>query len=380
VVLFYPWLPARVAGHGSATLLAALLPGLAAKAEVHLVCGRLAHEKSMEPSVQALVASARVVELPHVASLRGVARAKEALATGLKMSCRGLPLFAAKQWRRALVSALQDTLQRVRPDVLHLEIGAVAPYAALSKALPTVLVDHEVLDTPESRAFIQKHYARIDVLQTLCTHDAEVLSALLEREVGVRAVALADAAIVQRAPVPGRMLFVGSPRHAPNRSALAFLCEQVLPAMASRSPTVKPQLRVVGASAEEFGMPPQAAVEFAGRVNDVEAELARAAVFLAPVSEGGGVRIKNCEALRAGVPLVTTPLGMHGLEEFAGQGVRVAPLRNFADAVLEVLGHPARAEAQAQTMAQLWRTTRTCARSVDETVAMWEQALSTRRR
>lgn len=376
VVLFYPWLPAPLAGHGSATLLGALLSELQRKAEIHLVCGRTRHEAPLEASVRAAVASVRIVERPVVPELRGMARLGETAATLVKTSFQGLPLFAAKQWRRSLRQALSEVVRDKRPDVLHLEIGAVAPYAALFPGLPTVLVDHEVLETPVQRTFATRHYARCSAVMALCHHDAEVLADLLGREVVVRPVTLPEREPLARRAVPGRLFFIGSARHAPNHEALRFLVSEVWPVLGRAGLASMPELHVIGARAEEYGLQPGAGLVFRGRVPDLMAAMSEATLVLAPVNEGGGVRIKNCEAVQAGSPLLTTPLGMRGLEEFA-PCVNIAPRRQFADALLKLLREPAACEARALEGARHWASARRIEDAAAATCDVWNSLVRT---
>ena len=55
-------------------------------------------------------------------------------------------------------------------------------------------------------------------------------------------------------------------------------------------------------------------IEVLGAVPDLGEEMQRAAVILAPVRSGGGMRMKVLHALAAGKAVVTTPLGARGLE------------------------------------------------------------------
>jgi glycosyltransferase involved in cell wall biosynthesis len=61
----------------------------------------------------------------------------------------------------------------------------------------------------------------------------------------------------------------------------------------------------------------------AGNVPDVGPYLDRAAVVLAPLSLGGGMRVKVMEALAGGKAVVATPLALEGLEVADGEQVRI---------------------------------------------------------
>ena len=64
----------------------------------------------------------------------------------------------------------------------------------------------------------------------------------------------------------------------------------------------------------------QDGVRLTGAVEDVIPELQQAGVLVVPLRAGGGTRIKILEAMAAGVPVISTPLGLEGL----GRGIRRA--------------------------------------------------------
>jgi glycosyltransferase involved in cell wall biosynthesis len=85
-------------------------------------------------------------------------------------------------------------------------------------------------------------------------------------------------------------------------------------------------------------------IEVTGTVPDVRPYLARARVALAPLRSGGGTRLKVLEALDAGRPIVSTTIGIEGLEDLVGDGALVADdAQGFADRVVELLSDPERA-------------------------------------
>jgi glycosyltransferase involved in cell wall biosynthesis len=55
-------------------------------------------------------------------------------------------------------------------------------------------------------------------------------------------------------------------------------------------------------------------VRFEGYVADLASRLCEAAFFVAPIVSGTGIKTKVLEAMAAGVPVVTTPQGVSGLE------------------------------------------------------------------
>jgi glycosyltransferase involved in cell wall biosynthesis len=73
-------------------------------------------------------------------------------------------------------------------------------------------------------------------------------------------------------------------------------------------------------------------------VPDTLPYLHRARAAIVPLLEGGGTRLKIVEAWAAGVPVVSTPLGAHGLGCVDGVDVLLAAdVSAFADALHRVL-------------------------------------------
>lgn len=146
----------------------------------------------------------------------------------------------------------------------------------------------------------------------------------------------ADPATAAGEEPPG-ILFVGNQGHPPNVVAARVLLEEILPAVRRRVP---------GTRAWVVGPDPSPATraladpltEVTGAVEDVTPFLERAAVVVAPLWSGGGMRVKVLEALAAGKALVATPLAVEGLGLRAGEQVVLADTPgSFAGAIAELL-------------------------------------------
>lgn len=84
---------------------------------------------------------------------------------------------------------------------------------------------------------------------------------------------------------------------------------------------------------------PSFGIDFVGEVEDVRPYMRSADVFVIPLRFGGGTRLKALEAMAAGVPVVSTSLGVAGLGAAEAGVVRVADSpAGFADAVTELMG------------------------------------------
>ncbi len=148
---------------------------------------------------------------------------------------------------------------------------------------------------------------------------------------------------------PDTLLFIGSFQHPPNRQALAYFIERVLPAVRAARPAAR--LLVAGAHAPPNFAATMSApgVEFLGRVEDIRELYARCAVFVCPILSGSGIRVKLLEAFAAGIPAVSTALGAEGLAGESGEIVELAENpETFAAAALLLLDDPEGARAMAR--------------------------------
>ncbi|MGN6188749.1 MAG: glycosyltransferase [Conexibacter sp.] len=107
-----------------------------------------------------------------------------------------------------------------------------------------------------------------------------------------------------------RALFVGNFTYEPNRTALAFLLDDVMPRVWARLPDAK--LRLVGAGLD--GPPSEdPRIETLGFVDDLADAYAGVAAAVVPLLQGGGTPLKFVEALAYGLPVVATPRAAAGL-------------------------------------------------------------------
>jgi len=145
------------------------------------------------------------------------------------------------------------------------------------------------------------------------------------------------------------VVFVGGLWHPPNWDGVFWFCAEVWPHVRAAVPDAT--FRLIGSNAWSLPIDtptltaaPGVVVE--GFVADLGAVYAAAAVVVAPVRFGAGMKGKVCEAMAAGVPVVTTTVGAEGIHAVAGRDLLVADdPEAFAAAVVSLLGDPERAAA-----------------------------------
>lgn len=112
------------------------------------------------------------------------------------------------------------------------------------------------------------------------------------------------------------LLFVGGFNHQPNEDGVLWFVKEVWPLINEDIPDAK--LYVVGSNpTEKIKKLANNQIIVTGFVSDEElgSHYNNARVFVAPLRYGAGVKGKIIEALRYGVPIVTTPIGAEGIPE-----------------------------------------------------------------
>lgn len=124
---------------------------------------------------------------------------------------------------------------------------------------------------------------------------------------------------------PNTLVFAGRYSAYTNRRALLFLANEIWPLLREQCPDV--QIDIVGAD------PPATVVDLARRdprfrvhgfVDDVRTYLDAATVYICPIKDGGGTKLKVLDALAMGVPLVADPIACEGIDVVAGETVLYA--------------------------------------------------------
>ena len=141
---------------------------------------------------------------------------------------------------------------------------------------------------------------------------------------------------------PPTCLFVGSFHHRPNVLAADLLISHIWPAVRKKRPDV--QLILAGRGSKEHLASTSASAEgisATGFVDDLTPLFRQCALFVAPLPEGGGIKIKILEAMARGIPVITTPVGAEGITtESDNTMVITDAVEGFAEAVVKALDDP----------------------------------------
>ncbi|TLN14032.1 glycosyltransferase, partial [bacterium] len=130
---------------------------------------------------------------------------------------------------------------------------------------------------------------------------------------------------VKRQPGSRNIITLGTLHYPPNADGIRWFFESVFPLIQAGQQDVT--LTIVGknpppdfsAAADRSG----GAIRVTGYVPDLTPYLEAAALMVVPVRAGGGMRVRILEAFVRGMPVVTTSVGLEGIDARPGEEVLV---------------------------------------------------------
>jgi glycosyltransferase involved in cell wall biosynthesis len=260
------------------------------------------------------------------------------------------------------------------PICEEVEYSFLAPAASWARQHPTrpavLLNTHEIASLPRERELaaardparranarraLRRWIAHEKTMpdsadRVLCVtpQDQERLAGILDHEDRLETVPLgydiaetADAHV--EATEPERLLFVRSFGHPRNAASARIFVDGILPLVHA----IRPDLGVdivgrgpaahIRAAAERSG----GRVVVHGFVEDLDPLWQRSSIFVAPLFSGGGIKIKVLEAMSRGACVVSTPIGVEGIDDDATSTVVASTPEEFATKILDLVSNPA---------------------------------------
>ena len=287
-----------------------------------------------------------------------------------------LPYSVATHRSDELRAAALRLYESDPPALWHCEWS---PYAETLRrpigSAPRVVVAHNVesliwqryMETethPLKRWYIRRQFRKFERFErwAYSTFDGTIAvseedARLIRERFGGRRVEVVDNGVdtaffkpnAQIARDPYQILFLGSLDWRPNLDGVKLLLDDIFPRVRKQQP--KATLTIVGRKPVDWlrqqvvGM---TGVELHADVADVRPFLAKAGMLAVPLRIGGGSRLKILEALAAGLPVVTSRVGVEGLHLEPSQHVTLADgPEEFSTAIVQTINDPESARHQA---------------------------------
>ena len=252
---------------------------------------------------------------------------------------------------------------RFRFDVVHADTLGLAPYVSLVPAAGTVLNHHDIESVLVQRRavsersllwrmFWSREAAHLLAAERRWCPSFHVNMVVSDEEGQLVKPSCKTSQICvvpngvdigyftpRRDPGGARLLFCGRLDQLANKGAITFFFSSIWPQLSGRVKNLA--IDVVGKNPpawlrELSQRDPH--VQVPGFVDDVRPYFQKATVFVCPITDGGGTRLKILDALAMGMPVVSTTFAASGLSLSHGKHVLLADTSaDFVSAIMQLL-------------------------------------------
>lgn len=288
----------------------------------------------------------------------------------------GLPFLIERDSRPAMTKTAKELLQQELFDVIHIDQVNMAQfildnngYHSSSKTIfdahnatwlilermrttaPALLKPIITLEAKKLRNYENQLVQKVDHVLTVTENDRQLLIENPDDEnlkskfhVIPIAVNTHELRTMVRKEGSNQILTIGSLNYPPNADGIRWFLRDIFPEIKRQKPEAA--LTIIGKNPPKdfftLASPFGDTIQITGYVEDLTPYLENSALMVVPVLAGGGMRVRILEAFSRGIPVVTTSIGLEGIDAENGRDVIVEddPIE-FANAVVALLENPA---------------------------------------
>ncbi len=310
------------------------------------------------------------------------------------------------RWLRSkeMAQRLQRLASRLQFDVVHIDTLGLSPYGSLVPSAGTVLNHHDIESALVQRraasepslpwrVFWSREAAHLlaaernwcplfHVNMVVSDDEGQLLKpSCQESHIHVVPNGVDIGYFTPREDPGGtRLLFCGRLDQLANKGAITFFFNSIWPQLADRIKEI--EIDVVGknppAWLRELSQR-DSRVHVPGFVDDVRPYFQKATIFVCPITDGGGTRLKILDALAMGVPIVSTTFAASGLALRDGTHLLIADTpETIIGQIIRLLGDAALRRRLAQEAVDIVRRTYSWDTIGRSLVAAYEDATARR--
>lgn len=259
-------------------------------------------------------------------------------------------LFSLKSYSQCsldiekISSHLSDVLSRNEFDFVHLDTISLIMFRNLFKAEKITMNHHNIESLMmERRASEQKNW----IIKIICKMDAMKIRRLEKISAEIACVHFVCSDLdgdrlrtmfpeVNAETIPNgidcrsvinsrrvsnlSLLFIGGLDWYPNADAVKFLLNEIFPIVSTKLPNLSLDIVGKNPSSEIINLASKFShVKLHGFVNDIAPFYETAWLYICPIRDGGGTKLKVLDAMANGVPLLAHPVAMEGIDAIPGE-------------------------------------------------------------
>ena len=286
-----------------------------------------------------------------------------------KSSSYNIDRFISKEYEAELIHLLQNETF----DIIQLESLFLTPYVAAirkySKA-KIVIRQHNVefkiwermaqketnalkkwylnLLTKRLKSFEIKHLNDYDLILAISKQDESILNSLnAQKPILVQpfAIDMHQTPFVAFTEDEISLYHIGAMDWLPNQESVNFFLNEVMPLLHLQFPNLK--LYLAGRNMPEYYFKNQwKNVVVVGEVPDASDFEKDKTILVVPLQSGGGIRVKILQAMAMGKAIVSTSIGVEGIDATDNVEVMIADnAKLFAEKIATLVKHPEKAKA-----------------------------------
>lgn len=235
---------------------------------------------------------------------------------------------------------LKSIVEAEHYDLVWLDTVSFAPYLDYFKTSKTILNHHNIESdmmfrrSSKESGILQKFYFYQEAVKlglvekrtcpkcTLNVTCSPLDSVRLEKVIpGLKTAVVPNGVDIGyftpsiKPPKKNSMVFAGDMSWYPNREAMVYLAEKIWPLLKNNIPDST--MSVIGRNAPEEVLKlskQDNSFKVTGFVDDVRPYISNAAIYICPIMNGGGTKLKILDALSAGKAIVAHPVACEGID------------------------------------------------------------------
>lgn len=313
-----------------------MLAMLSAKHNITLVA--LTDKKPTEKALRAITSLSIMVNV--VVSKKRNPWYKPSKMELLRTLLQGKPPAISSFYEEAITDKVSSLLKEEHFDIIHIEHLSMAQYFPKIKTTAWIFQEQNIeyklyRDFYRASQFFSKEQLlhlfnylflswyertmvkRVDQIVVLCEQDKSELTSIGVSPNKVIVVAPYVKALHNHlnGEKPNKeLLFIGNLWWKPNLNAITWFLKKIFPLIQKASPQASLTIIGDGVSLLSSYNKNHPSITLLEKQKDISPHLRRASIFLLPFQIGQGVRIKALTAFSYGLPVVSTAVGMRGLQ------------------------------------------------------------------